>query len=111
MLLVRIVVLRERRGRRGGRWRRRHTWGEVLGDIRDAALERDFSLGGVACYDIGLCPDDVENNVRGKIAAELGQPYAHLGERLGVRDAVAEDAGVCAAVVETRNGAEPFLAG
>jgi hypothetical protein len=53
----------------------------------------------------------VQHNVGRQVAAQLGQPDAHLGEGGGVGDGVAEDAGVGAAVVEARDGAEAFLAG
>jgi hypothetical protein len=47
----------------------------------------------------------VENYVRGEVPPELGEPDAHLFEGGEVGDAVAEDAGICTAVVETRDGA------
>lgn len=101
----------EGRGRGGGRRRRAEARGQVLGDVGDAALKGDLALGGVARDDVGLGADDVQDDVGGEVAAELGQPEAHFGEGLGVRDGVAEDAGVGAAVVEARDGAEAFLAG
>lgn len=53
----------------------------------------------------------MQHDVGGEVAAEFGQPYPHLGKGLGIGDAVAEDAGVRAAVVQARDGAEAFLAG
>lgn len=47
----------------------------------------------------------------GQVAAELGQPGAHVGKALGVGDGVAQDAGVSPPVVEARYGPEPLLAG
>lgn len=47
----------------------------------------------------------------GKVLAELGKPDAHIGKGLGVGNVVAEDAGVCAAVIQSGYRSESFLAG
>jgi len=89
-------------GGRGCRGRRRaHAWREVICYVGDAALEWDVALGGVPRDDVGFGADDVEDNVCGEVAAEFGEPDAHFFEGGWVRDAVAEDAGVGAAVVES----------
>ena len=118
MIVVVMVVIQPPTGisrhaqgcRRGGR-RRSHARGEVLGHVGDAALKGDLALGGVTGDDVGLGADDVQDDIRRQVAPQLRQPYAHLGERLGVGDAVAENAGVCSAVVEPRYGPEALLAG
>lgn len=98
--------------RRGGRGRRAALAGcEVLGNVGDAALERDLARGRVAGDDVGLGADDMKNHVSGEVTAELGQPDAHVGEGLGVGDGVAQDTGVGATVVEAGDGAEALLAG
>lgn len=99
------------RGDGRGRGRRAEAGGEVLGDVGDAALEGDLAARGVAGDDVGLGADDVQHDIGGQVAAQLGQPHAHLGEGVGVGDAVAEDAGVGTAVVKSRDRAESFLAG
>lgn len=45
------------------------------------------------------------------VASQLAQPAGHLLEAVFVGDVIAEEAGVGAAVVETRDGAEALLAG
>lgn len=101
----------ESRGRRGRRGRGSQAGREVLGYVGDAALEGDFAAGGVARDDVGFRAHDVEDDVGGQVPAQLRQPYPHLGEGLRVGYAVAEDAGVGAAVVESRYRSEPFLSG
>lgn len=98
-------------------WSRSRGWGvalarrQVLGNVCYAALEGDLAAGRVTGNDVSLCADDVQDDVGRQVAPQLSQPHAHLCERLGVRDAVAEDARIGAAVVESRYGAKPFLAG
>lgn len=82
-----------------------------LGATYNATFEGDLALGGLAGDHVGLGADDVEDDVVGQVAAEFGQPGAHVGKALGVGDGVAQDAGISAPVVEARDGAEPFLAG
>lgn len=73
--------------------------GQILGDVGDAALKGHLAQGGVAGDNVGLCAHDVQDDVGGEVLAQLGEPHAHVGEGLGVCNVVAEDAGVCAAVV------------
>lgn len=68
----------------GGRGRGAGARGEVLGDVGDAALEGDFAAVGLAGDDVGLGAHDVEDDVGGEVAAQLGEPGAHVGEGLGV---------------------------
>lgn len=104
---------REVAARGGGRGRRgvAEARGEVLGDVVDAALEGDLALGGLAGDDVGLGADNVQDDVVGQVAAQFGEPGAHVGEGLGVGDGVAEDAGVGASVIEPGDGSKSFLAG
>lgn len=48
---------------------------------------------------------------RAEIGAQLAQPARHLLEALLVGDIITEQTGVRAAVVQTRDTAEPFLTG
>ena len=63
-----------------------------------------------ATNEIGFCTNDVEDYVGGEVTAEFVEPDAHFFEGGLICYAVAENAGVCAAVVEPRDGAEAFLA-
>ena len=76
------------------------TGSEVFSHICDAAFERHLAFGGVAGNNICLGAHNVENYVRGEVAPELCEPNAHFLKRGKVGYAIAEDAGVCAAVVE-----------
>ena len=73
---------------------------EVLGNICYAAFERHLAFGGVAGNNICLGAHYVENYVGREIAPELCEPDAHFFKGREVGYAVAEDAGVCTAVVE-----------
>lgn len=97
------------RGDGGGRWRGAQAGGQVFSDICYAALEGNLALRGVAGDDVCFRADDVEHDIRRQVSAQLGQPYTHLGEGVRVCDAVAENAGIGAAVVKSRDGAESFL--
>lgn len=68
----------------GGRGRGAGARGEVLGDVGYTALEGDFAAVGLAGDDVGFGADDVQHDVGGEIAAELGEPGAHVGEGLGI---------------------------
>jgi len=49
---------------------------------------------------------------RGEISAQLSQPEdAHLSKGRRIRNTIVKDAGVRTPVIETPDGAEPFLAG
>jgi hypothetical protein len=73
--------------------------GEVLGYICDAAFERHLASGRLASHDICLGADDMQDYIGGEVAPELGEPDAHFFKGGEVGYAVAEDAGVRAAVV------------
>lgn len=97
---------------RGGRgWRAAEARGQIFGYVSDAALKGHLAKRWVAGNNIGFGADDVQHDICGQIAAQLGQPLAHVGKRLGIGDAVAEDASVGTAIVQTGYGAETLLAG
>lgn len=98
-------------GRRG--WCGCLCWVELLGNIGDCAFEGDFSPRGIKGNNIGLCSDNVNHNgvVFDKVLLQFREPAGHFLEALLVGDVVTEKAGIGAAVVETRDAAETFLAG
>lgn len=91
-------ALEPRRRCRGRR--RREPRREVVRHVGDAPLEGHFAPRGLARYEVRLGPDDVQDDVGGQVAAQLGQPDAHFFEGGKVGDAIAEDASVRAAVVK-----------
>lgn len=98
---ARVVVCYPSIGRHHGRGRRgaAEARGQVLGHVGDAALKGHLAGRGVAGDNVGLCADDVQDDIVGEVLAELRQPHAHVGKGLRVGNVVAEDAGVGAAVV------------
>lgn len=76
--------------------------GQILGYICDAAFKGDLASGRLASYDVCLCADDVEDYVGREVAPEFSEPDAHFFKGGEVSYAVAEDAGVCTAIVEAR---------
>lgn len=105
------LARRDAAGRRGRGRRGRERRVQVLGDVGDAALEGHGAAGGVLGDEVGLGADDVQDDGLAELLAQVGQPAAHVAEAVLVGDAVAQDAGVGAAVVEARDGAEALLAG
>lgn len=102
---------------RSRRRRRRSTWVQLLRDVGYGPLKGHAAHTRVYSDDIALCADDMDDEgvgiafVTTDVASQLAQPAGHLLEAVFVGDVIAEEAGVGAAVVETRDGAEALLAG
>lgn len=69
------VIRGSGRGRRAA-----HARGKVLGDVGDAAFEWDLAGRRIASDNVGLCTDNMEDDVVGEISSEFHEPYAHIGE-------------------------------
>ncbi len=106
-ILTRRYATRCRGRRRRGRERRV----EVLRDVGNAPLEGHRPALRVLRDEVGLGADDVQHDALAQLLAQVRQPAAHLAEAVVVGDAVAQDAGVRAAVVQARDGAEALLPG
>ena len=97
------------------RRRRRRSSGRIklLRDIGNSPLERNTSRAGIQRNDIGFCAHNVYHErlvALADIPPQLAQPARHLSETVLVGDIIAEETGVRATVIKTRNRAKAFLA-
>lgn len=97
------------------RRRRRRCSGRIklLRDIGNSPLERNTSRARIQRDDIGFRAHDVDHErlvALADIPPQLAQPARHLGETVLVGDIIAEETGVRAAVIKTRDRAKTFLA-
>jgi hypothetical protein len=95
------------------RRRRRLRRVQLLSDVRNRPLKRHPAPGRIHRNDIRLGPDNMDHDgiILRQMLLQLEQPPRHLLEALLVRDVVAEQTRVRAAVVQPRDTPEALLAG